>query len=591
MKTMRVTFAVMLATAAIVPLLVYGVISVKSLRDGTRQSVEAGNLNVARQAGEQIRRYISTNLLIFTALAADLENTDLDLRQQDRILKNYVLRFPEFRELTVFDERRRAVVSSRVGPAMVGSERATTDVLGVKMSPVYVDDDLLPTTIVSVPFGRERDRSGWLTGEFSIEELWRMVAQVRIGTQGVALVVASGGELLAHGSPAERARVARGENVAQREVVKELREQRGVAHVVREFRDESGRQMLGVGVWVPQLEWMVIVEQPTAEAYAIAQKQERALLASISVALLVMVTAGFLWGRSLIKPISELIRGTRAIAEGRLDERVRAAPGGELGELGHAFNRMADRLGELQENVRKQERHAMFGKVAAGLVHDLSHPFKNIQNNCRLMLKMHHDAEYRDTFRRLVDREFGTIKRVFEDLRNIARPLPMEHFPLDLNKLLSDVTESMRSNAKMAGLTLNLDLLPGPLYVEGDVFALGRVFRNLILNAIQATLPDGRVVVSTASVDGIARASVLDTGCGIPTDRLPSVFEDFVTTKRQGLGLGLAISKKIVDQLGGTITVQSEVGRGTRFVLEFQRVIGPASLPHAGVASRGGEVE
>ena len=576
MKTLSVRFAVMLATAAVVPLLTYGVVSVYSLRDGTRESVEGGNLNVARQAGEQIRRYISTNLLIFQALGADLENTNLDLQQQDRILKNYVLRFPEFRELTVFDENRKALVSSRVGPPGVRPERATIGVLGVMMSPVFVDDDLLPTTVVSVPYGRPRERSGWLVGEFSIEDLWRMVARIRIGTRGVALVVATGGELLAHGDPEERPRVARGENLAQRAIVRELLEKRGGSEVVREFTDERGQQLLGVGVWVPQLDWMVIVEQPVEEAYAIARKQERSLLTAISLALLVMVAVGILWGRSLIRPIGELIRGTRAISEGRLEERVRVARGGELGELGRAFNRMADRLGELQEDVRKQERHAMFGRVAAGLVHDLSHPFKNVQNNCRLLLKMHDDPEYRETFRRTVDREFGTIKRVFEDLRNIARPLPLEHFPIDLNKLLGDVSESMRSNAEMAGLGLELALAPEPLYIEGDVFALGRVFRNLILNAIQATLPDGRVVVATEAMNGAVRASVVDTGCGIPADRLPTVFEDFVTTKRQGLGLGLAIAKKIVDQLGGTIAVQSEVGKGTSFVLEFARVAGAA---------------
>ena len=402
-----------------------------------------------------------------------------------------------------------------------------------------------------------------------------MVARIRVGTRGIALVVANGGELLAHGDPDERPRVARGENLANRAVIRQLREQRGGGPVVQEFDDEAGRRVLGVGVWVPQLDWMVVVEQPVEEAYAIATEQERALLASISLAVLVMVTVGFLWGRSLIKPIGELIRGTRAIAEGQLEQRVQVASGGELGELGRAFNRMADRLVELQENVRKQERHAMFGRVAAGLVHDLSHPFKNVQNNCRLVLKMHNDPEYRETFRKMVDREFGIIRRVFEDLRNIARPLPLERFPLDLNRLVADVADSMRPNAEMAGLKFELALGPEPLYIEGDVFALGRVFRNLILNAIQATLPEGRVMVSTEIAEGAARASVTDTGCGIPPDRLPSVFEDFVTTKRQGLGLGLAIAKKIVDQLGGTITVSSEVGSGTAFVLEFARV--PAS--------------
>ena len=289
-----------------------------------------------------------------------------------------------------------------------------------------------------------------------------------------------------------------------------------------------------------------------------------------------MLLAGLVWGRSLIQPIRELIRGTEAIADGRLDERVHIRSKSELGRLGDAFNTMAGRLGELQEDVRKQERHAMFGRVAAGLVHDLSHPFKNVQNNCRLIVKMHDDAEYRELFKRTIDREFAQIKRVFEDLRNIARPMPMEHFPLDLNRLAGDVAESMRANAEAAGLTIVVEPEPGALYVEGDVFALSRVCRNLVMNAIEATAPTGRVTIGTAADGGRALLRVADTGCGIPAGRIETMFDDFNTTKRQGLGLGLAITKKIVDQSGGTITATSEVGSGTTFVVSLAQIPAPA---------------
>jgi signal transduction histidine kinase len=218
----------------------------------------------------------------------------------------------------------------------------------------------------------------------------------------------------------------------------------------------------------------------------------------------------------------------------------------------------------------------MFGRVAAGLVHDLSHPFKNVQNNCRLVLKMHDDPEYLELFKRTTDREFVQIKRVFEDLRNIARPMPMERFPLDLNKLAGDVAESMRANAGAAGLTIGLELAPGTLYVEGDVFALSRVCRNLVMNAIEATAPTGRVIIGTAAAGGRAELRVADTGCGSPADRIETMFEDFNTTKRQGLGLGLAITKKIVDQSEGRITATSVVGAGTTFAVSLAEIPAPA---------------
>ncbi len=102
--------------------------------------------------------------------------------------------------------------------------------------------------------------------------------------------------------------------------------------------------------------------------------------------------------------------------------------------------------------------------------------------------------------------------------------------------------------------------------MQGDVFALGRVYRNLLINAIQATAPGGDVAIATEATAERVRMRVGDTGCGIPPDRLGAIFDDFVTTKRRGLGLGLAISKKIVEQLGGQISVASEVGKGTTFV-------------------------
>ena len=105
--------------------------------------------------------------------------------------------------------------------------------------------------------------------------------------------------------------------------------------------------------------------------------------------------------------------------------------------------------------------------------------------------------------------------------------------------------------------------------IEGDRFALGRVYRNLITNAIQATEPGGRVTIATGRAGDLVEISVTDTGSGIPAERIAAIFDDFVTTKRRGLGLGLAISKRIVEQLDGTIVVDSEIGRGTAFTLRF----------------------
>jgi signal transduction histidine kinase len=151
----------------------------------------------------------------------------------------------------------------------------------------------------------------------------------------------------------------------------------------------------------------------------------------------------------------------------------------------------------------------------------------------------------------------------------VVKPKPVERFALDINAPVAEVVDPMRSEGERVKVALEAFYATEPLVIEGDRFALGRVFRNLITNAIQATQPGGRVVVRTARVGDQVEISVTDTGSGIAPDRLAQIFEDFVTTKRRGLGLGLAISKRIVEQLDGTITVESELGRGTAFTLRF----------------------
>jgi signal transduction histidine kinase len=562
-------FALLVGVAAVVPLLGYGAVSLLSLQRGTRDSIVIGNVNVATRAAEEIRRYVVSNAALLKALSADLQNTGLERRQQDQILKNYVLEFREFREITLFDETGASVVSSRAGkPRILIPKDAVPVVEGVNMSPIRVDEDLLPTSTFVIRLTRLNQPAGWLAGEFSLEEMWRMVDRIRIGEHGYAMVIAPGGELIAHGDPDKKAHVAQMRNMTAHPLVAAIRAKRDESPASLEYTDD-GRKNLGVATKIPALGWTVAVEQPTSEAYANAAQLQRQLIIAISLALLVMIAVGYLFGRSFINPILELKRATHDLAAGRLSTRVDITTGDEFTELGDSFNTMADRLVQLQEDVKRQERHAMFGRVAAGIVHDLSHPIQNIGNSTRLLLRDDVDQESRDMFRRTIERELTTLKRFMDDLRNVVKPKPIERFAMEVNQSVMEIVESMRPEGDRNGVMVDARYAPGPLVIEGDRFALGRVYRNLMSNAIQATEPGGSVTIATARVGDQVEISVTDTGSGIPADRLSAIFDDFVTTKRRGLGLGLAISKRIVEQLDGTIVVESEVGRGTAFTLRF----------------------
>src|SRR5207247_5054663 len=179
--------------------------------------------------------------------------------------------------------------------------------------------------------------------------------------------------------------------------------------------------------------------------------------------------------------------------------------------------------------VKRKERQAMFGRVAAGLVHDLAHPVQNIGNSTRLLLRDDVDPETRDMFRKTIERELATLKRFMDDLRHLVKPKPIERFPMDINGSIAEIVESMRAEGERHRVTIEAHYAPGPLTIDGDRFALGRVYRNLITTAIQATAPGGRVSIATSRVNDHVEVIFADTGSGIPPDRLSAIFEDFVT--------------------------------------------------------------
>jgi two-component system, NtrC family, sensor kinase len=563
-KRIATRFTLILAGAAVLPLLAFGFVSLLSLQRGTRESVVTGNQNVAARAAEEINRYVSSHADILKALGADLQDTDLQIWQQDRVVKNYILQFREFREITLFDEAGATVATSRVGPTRLTIPREeTVTINGAAMTPVRFDEDQLPTTVFAVHLRHLNKPAGWLVGQISLEEMWRMVDRIRIGNRGFALVVSSDGTLIAHGDPDQKDRIALKKGVSGHPLMPSN------APTWTEFTPEDRETQLAVASHLPTLGWTVIVEQPTSEAYATATALGQQLRIAIALALLTMVGVGLFFGRRFIAPIFTLKSATQEVASGKLETRVAIETGDEFQDLGASFNSMADRLVELQEDVKRQERQAMFGRVAAGLVHDLSHPIQNIGNSTRLLLRTDLDQDSREMFHRTIDRELATLKRFMDDLRNIVKPKPIERFAMDVNTSVSDIVESMKAEGERNGVAVEASYADGPLTIDGDRFALGRVYRNLITNAIQATAAGGHVTIATARVGNQVQVTVIDTGSGIPAERLATIFDEFVTTKRRGLGLGLAICKRIVEQLDGTIAVESEMGRGTAFTMRF----------------------
>jgi nitrogen fixation/metabolism regulation signal transduction histidine kinase len=419
---------------------------------------------------------------------------------------------------------------------------------------------------ISHPIIRLNEVDGAVVGVIDLIDMWNLVDSIRIGQEGFAFVISKDGMLIAHGRDDAKPSVIKRENRRQWEIVKTvLSRESGVLT----YRNERGEEVLGVCAPMKSLGWGVVIEQSTEEAYAMARGMTSQLVTLIIIFVILMTIIGLWGGRQIVGPIRELMRGTRAVSMGDLNQRVQVKTRDEFSELGQSFNRMTGELLKLQEEIRRNERAVTFGKIASGLVHDLKHPIKSIENSSKLVLKVYDDPHYRETFHKTVNREFANINRFLDDLHNLTHPIPMTPISLNINKAINEVIEGYRRDAERNGVRIFRQLKRNSLRISADRFAIARVLKNLILNAIEAMPQGGDLTVKTKTAGQWMEIGIQDTGCGIPRERLGMIFEDYVTTKRKGLGLGLAISRKIVQDLNGSIEVESEPGKGTTFTLKF----------------------
>jgi len=232
------------------------------------------------------------------------------------------------------------------------------------------------------------------------------------------------------------------------------------------------------------------------------------------------------------------------------------------------YKKTAEQLSEANKNLveaqaamRRSERLAALGQLTAGLAHELRNPLGSIKGSAELLSRAANRDEGDPIVKELaqiistdVDRTNSLVTRFLD----FARPLE----PRRQTAHLGEVIDRAVSRARVEVIRNYSDLIPA-LAIDPEL--MEQVFLNLITNAAQASPPGEPVTIRTREADGYAEISVTDRGCGIPQDKIETIFNPFVTTKKNGVGLGLAIVAKIVDGHGGKMAVESEPGKGSTF--------------------------
>ena len=229
-------------------------------------------------------------------------------------------------------------------------------------------------------------------------------------------------------------------------------------------------------------------------------------------------------------------------------------------------------LENVQEKLIRSERLAAVGELASGVGHELRNPL-NVIRNCAYLLNMSlndkGDEEALNTLE-VLDKQIDAANKIVTDLMDFTRIKPPSLHRTDLHSLINEslsyvtVPEKVNINSKFNG---------NKHQIKVDPEQIGRVFTNIVTNACQSMNGKGELDIKTDIDDSFVRVSFKDNGCGIPEENIDKIFEPLFTTKPKGIGLGLAISKRLIEQNGGKIDVVSKVGKGTTFSIDLPLLI------------------
>lgn len=250
-----------------------------------------------------------------------------------------------------------------------------------------------------------------------------------------------------------------------------------------------------------------------------------------------------------------------------------------MGLLARNFNEMLSGLRgkrELEEKLQRAERSALTGRIAAGIAHEIRNPLSFINLTVDYVRDRFAPKEEgpRADYTQLMDNVKGEIARLNQmvsDFLNFGRPARLKLRELDAHELMKEVEGLVRAKAEQQGVSVTVAAGEGEARFQGDAEQLKTCFSNLAINAVQAMTEGGALTLRFSPQAESIQFEVEDTGSGIASDVLAQIFEPYFSTKATGIGLGLALTKKLIEDHGGQITVRSAVGVGTTFTVTLPR--------------------
>ncbi len=275
----------------------------------------------------------------------------------------------------------------------------------------------------------------------------------------------------------------------------------------------------------------------------------------------------------IVVPVRKLLAGTREVSLGNLDVTIDHPSRDEMRTLVEGFNAMVGSLRAHRQELAEMGKKVAWAEMARKVAHEIKNPLTPIQLSAEHVLRVYEDrdGDFERTLRESMSYIIGEVehlRRVSQEFMEIARDTSVRRDPCDLRKIVEETLDPYRKLLS-ARIRFKESYEGTAAACLGDEAKLRTAFRNLVANAIEAIRDKGEITIAVRRAEPSWRVTVRDTGTGMTRTVLDKIFEPYFSTKDAGTGLGLPITRKIVEDHGGMVRVESAPGKGTTVVVEL----------------------
>jgi len=334
--------------------------------------------------------------------------------------------------------------------------------------------------------------------------------------------------------------------------------------------------------------------------YESLRRSQKIIILYIVIDTIVLALVGlYLLSRLVVRPIHRLLKITAEYKEGEFLPALSETSRDEIGELSKSLNNMLKRLDQnkqelkahiyslekanrelkkAQSEIMRSEKLASVGRLAAGIAHEIGNPISIILGYLDLINKGQVTKEEREDFLKRMETEVSRVNQIIKKLLDFSRPSGGTSKDISVHEILAQTIDILAPQPMMDGIKIRKQLSATRDVVKCDPNELQQVFLNIMMNAADSLGdkdltegPEGQkaILLSTYNKNNTIVLRFADNGCGIPEDEVPKIFDPFYTTKEpgKGTGLGLAVSFRIIEGIGGNIVAESTLGKGTTIVV------------------------